>query len=353
MEPDARTFLHALLQAHGPSGAEDAAAAVWRARCRESAEVWGDAVGNSYAALGPAEAPSVLLLGHLDEIGLIVTDVEADGAVRVRGLGEWDDAVLLGQRVEIHGADGRLVPGGIARAPVHLLGGEAAPVRLRDLWLDVGARDGDEARALVALGDTATLVAPPTTLAGGRLTSKALDDRAGAWVCAEVVRSLAEGPPPAVRVVAVADVLEETTGDGSRIAAHTVDPVVSIVVDVTFATDIPGPPGGTGGAIRLGGGPVLSRGLGVHPGLFVRLRDTADELGLAHQVEALHGGTTTLTDLDGALDALRGSATALVSIPLRHMHMPVEICDPTDLEAVVRLLTAFCRGLRADERWER
>jgi endoglucanase len=359
VQAEARDFLDALLDAHGPSGHEDDAAAVFRSRTGRYARVTTDAVGNSYAAVGPEAGRPVLLLGHIDEIGLIVTHVEDDGEaaglLRARALGEWDAQVLVGQHVEVRTASGALVPGVVGKPPIHLLqeSDAARASMLADLWIDVGARDAADAAALVAIGDTAVIARRRTALANGRLASKALDNRAGAWVVAEAGRRIAAAGGGSVPVVACAPVLEETLMDGARAAAHTVAPAVTIVVDVTHATDVPGVDRGTAGLIRLGHGPVLTRGLGLHPGLHARLADVAAARGIAVQHEALHGVSSTATDVDGALDAHAGSAIALVSLPLRHMHSPSEVCALADLDGAAELVSALCLSLGADEDWSR
>ena len=359
MLAEARDFLDALLDAHGPSGHEEDAAAVFRARAAGYARVTSDAIGNSYAAVGPEHGRPVLLLGHVDEIGLIVTHVEDDGhaagLLRARALGTWDPQVLVGQHVELRTATGAIVPGVVGKPPVHLLpaAAERRHVALDDLWIDVGARDAADAFALVAVGDTAVAARRRTALANDRLASKALDNRSGVWVVAEAARRVAAAGDAAVPVVACAPVLEETLMDGARAAAHAVSPAVTIVVDVTHASDVPAVDHGTAGRIRLGHGPVLTRGLGLHPRLHARLAAAAEAHGIAVQHEALHGTGSTETDVDGALDAHAGSAVALVSLPLRHMHSPSEVCALADLDAAAELVAALCRSLRPDDDWSR
>jgi endoglucanase len=224
---------------------------------------------------------------------------------------------------------------------------------MEDLWLDVGARDTDDALSLVSIGDVVVIDRPPTELANGRLASKALDNRTGAWIVAEAARRAAATGLLRVPVIAGAPVLEETLMDGARAMAHATAPAVSIVVDVTHASDIPGIDRGGTGRIRVGHGPVLTRGLGLHPALHERLAAAAAGRGIAFQDEAMHVTESTFTDVDGALDALTGSAAALVSIPLRHMHSPSEVCALADLDAAADIIAATLLTLTEEDDWNR
>jgi endoglucanase len=359
MLPSSRAFLDDLLRAHGPSGHEEPAAAVWRAFAGSFARVGSDVLGSSYARVGPESGPPVLLLGHMDEIGLIVTHVEQedadyDGLLRVRALGTWDPQVLVGQHVTVRTRAGER-HGVVGKGPRHLMTetdlGRAS--KIEDLWVDIGATDADDAFAMVELGDSVVIDRPPAELANGRLSSKALDNRTGAWVVLEAARRAAEAGSLRVPLVAGAPVMEETLMDGARAMAHAVAPAVAIVVDVTHASDIPGLDRGGTGRVRLGHGPVLTRGLGLHPGLEARLEDAARAADIPWQMEAMHVTGSTYTDVDGALDALAGTAAALVSIPLRHMHSPAEVCALDDLDHAAELIARLCLTLTPEDSWDR
>ncbi len=357
LSPDRLRFLYDLLRAHGPSGHEAPAASVWREEAATFARVDHDVLGSSFASVGPDAGPPVLLLGHIDEIGLIVSHIEDedaayDGKLRVLPLGGWDAEVLVGQHVQIRTADGGLLPGVIGKLPIHLAPADG-PARssMATLWVDIGAHDADDARRLVSVGDTAVLVGEPQTLANDQLAGKALDNRTGAWIVLEAARRVAERGGGSVPVVACACAIEETLGDGARAAAHRVDPAISIVVDVTHASDVPGVLLGRTGVQVPGRGPTLTRGLGLNHKLTARLATIAEEAGIAMQPEALSGGSSTFTDIDGALRALAGSATALVSIPLRHMHSPAEVCALSDLDEAAELIARLCLSLDGSEDW--
>ena len=341
MDTAARDRLFQLLEAHGPSGREREAADLWAAMAGEFATVTRDRIGNAIASVGPDDAPAVLLLGHIDQIGLIVTHIEEDGVLRVRGLGGWDPRVLVGQPVSIRTRGGD-IPGVIGSVPIHLQKGSerTSGTEMKELWLDIGAKDGDEARSVVRVGDDAIVGSGPVQLMGSRLTSRALDDRVGAWAALEALRRVAAGSPK-VRVVATGCVLEETLGEGARLVTEAVQPAVSIVIDVTHAADVPSIDKGQTGPQKLGAGTVITRGLGLDETVASALEELATANGIPFGMEAMPGGSTH-TDVDNTLASVRSLRAALLGIPLRHMHSPAEVCDLDDLEATAALMAAYC-----------
>jgi putative aminopeptidase FrvX len=341
--------LRSLLTAVGPSGREAAAAEAFRSAGRAfGAEVSGDVMGNSFVRVaGTGEGPTVAIIGHADEIGLIVTDVDDKGFLRFAGVGGWDPQVLVGQRVTVLGRDGAL-PGVVGRKPIHLLEQEQRKkvAELKEMHIDVGARDGDEARSLVRVGDVAVIAAEPVELPNGRVAARAMDNRLGCYVALEAARLVAEGGGAAGDVVAIAAVQEETQLAGAGPAAFGVRPDVAIIVDVTHATDAPGVDTAELGRHPLGGGPVVERGPVVHDALATLLLEAAEAEGIEVALEA-HGRATG-TDGDVVHRSRTGVPTALVSVPLRYMHSPVETVQLSDVDGAARLIAAFARRLPAD-----
>lgn len=344
--PDA---LSKLLTAVGPSGRETAVATVFRDLATAfGAEVGSDVMGNSFARVaGTGEGPTIAILGHADEIGLIVTDIDDQGFLRFSGVGGWDPQVLVGQRVVLVTRDGEL-PGVVGRKPIHLLEAEARKkvAELKDMHIDIGARDGDEARGLARVGDVAVIAAEPAELRNGRFASRAMDNRLGCFVALEAARLVAEAGGAAGDVVAVAAVQEETALAGAGPAAFGLRPDVAIVVDVTHATDAPGIETATQGRHGLGSGAVVERGPVVHPAVADLLAEAGEAEGIAFSLEA-HGRVTG-TDGDVIHKTAAGVPTALVSVPLRYMHSPVETAELGDVEAAAKLIAAFARRLPAD-----
>lgn len=343
-------FLEKLLNAAGPSGFEVRPARVWREEAgRFADEVRVDVSGNSVAVLNEGGRPRVMLAGHVDEIGLMITHVGDDGFLYFDEIGGWDPQVLVGQRVRILTRDGE-VPGVIGKKPVHLMKAEdrEKPVKIQQLWIDIGAAGAEEVREMgVRVADPAVLDGPVVRLAGDRLASRSIDDRIGAYVVLEALRRLADDPPPPC-VMAVATVQEEigSGGSGAGLSAFALEPDVALVVDVTFATDVPDVEKKELGEHRLGGGPVLSRGSAVHPLVFDLLVETAEAEGIPHTVQA--APRRTRTDADDIRASRAGVPTGLISVPNRYMHTPNEVVSLGDLEASARLIEAFVRRLSPD-----
>jgi putative aminopeptidase FrvX len=339
-------LLRALLTAPGPSGYESAPAAVWREAASAFAEVSSDAMGSSVARVrGSRGGPLLAVLGHIDEIGLIVTHIDDKGFLFFRGLGGWRGEVLRGQRVELMTRDGR-VPGVVAKkgGARRRKGDDDKPTEIEDLHIDIGARDSDEARKLVRLGDSAVIASEPVELPNRRLVSRALDNRLGAYVALEAARLAAEGDGPPGDVAAVAAVQEEV-GDfaGARTSVFALEPQVALAVDVTDSTDIPGGDPKVAGDAGLGQGPVINRGSTINPGVFDLLVEVAEAEKIPFSVNVSTG--TTHTDMDAVVVSRAGLATGLVSLPTRYIHTPTELVSLDDVEAAARLVAAFARRL--------
>ncbi|MEJ2203061.1 MAG: M42 family metallopeptidase [Gemmatimonadota bacterium] len=344
------SFLERLLDAPGPSGFEVRPARVWREEAmRFAQDVRVDVSGNSYATVHGDGNPSVMLAGHIDEIGLQVTHIDEEGFLYVDEIGGWDPQVLVGQRVTLLGRDGD-VPGVLGKKAIHLMTDEekAKASKTRDLWVDVGAGSREEVAALgVRVGDPMVLAQGVVWLAGDRIASRAIDNRIGAYVVLEALRLLAEDPPGAA-VTAVATVQEEIghSGGGARTSAYSLRPDVALVVDVTFSTDVPNIEKKELGEHHLGGGPVLSRGSASHSQVFEKLADVAAAEGIPHTIQA--SPRATRTDADGIFLTRAGVPTGLVSVPNRYMHSPNEVVSLEDLRNTAGLLAAFIRQLGAE-----
>ncbi len=341
-------LLQTLLTTPGPSGHEGDAAAAWRAAAEPFAEVSADALGSSVARVkGTAGGPLLAVVGHIDEIGVHVSHIDDDGFLRFGSVGGWDPIILVGQRVTLVTREGP-IPGVIGKKPIHLMKDEdrkKVPA-LKDLHIDVGAKDGDDARAMVRIGDVAVIAGEPVELPNGRIASRAMDNRIGCYVALEAARLVAEAGGAPGDVAAVAAVQEEITFAGSRTTAFSLAPDLAVAVDVTFATDQPGVELGELTRHPLGSGPSLTRGSTIHPRVFELLHDAAEADGIPFTVAA--SGRGTGTDADAIHLSRAGIPTALVSVPLRYMHSPVEVCQLDDVENAAKLIAAFALRLSAD-----
>ena len=186
--------------------------------------------------------------------------------------------------------------GVVGKKPIHLLREEDRKkvAEMRELHIDIGARDGEQARELVRIGDVAVIDAEPVELLGGRLVSRALDNRLGSFVALEAARLVAEAGGAAWELAAVAVAQEEITFGGSRTSAFSLEPDAAIVIDVTHATDAPGIEVKELGKHELGSGPVLTRGSTIHPRLFellLRHRRAREKIPFTVEASARATGT--------------------------------------------------------------
>jgi putative aminopeptidase FrvX len=345
--------LHNLLTAAGPSGNEVAPATVFRQAAGEFAEVSFDTVGSTVARVaGTGGGRSLAIVGHIDEIGLIVHHIDDEGFLWFSEVGGWDAAVLIGQRVELHTRAG-IVPGVIGRKAAHLLEKDEKDKvpESKALHIDIGASDGDDARSRVRIGDVAVIAGEPVELTGGRIVSRALDNRLGCFVAYEAARLVAEGGGAPGDVLAVAVTQEETSLAGAATTAYSSRPDCAIVVDVGHETGQPGVEERELGRHRFGSGPVLARGTSLDPQIFELLYETAEAEGIPFTVEAI--GRRTGTDADAINMSRAGIPSGLIALPLRYMHSPVEMVHLEDVENAARLIAAFAQRLPADISFQR
>jgi putative aminopeptidase FrvX len=339
-------LLQALLTAPGPSGHEEEPTRVWREAASAFAEVTSDTLGTSFARVRSSEtdAATLALVGHIDEVGVTVTNIEENGFVSFTTLGGIAPETLTGQRIEFLTGDGGRVPGAIARKRIPPEQRRDAPrTELTDLHIDIGAKSREEAESLVRVGDAAVWNGAPVELPNGRLMSRALDNRVGAYVVLEAARRLGEAKDVLVDVVAVASTQEEIGSNGARAAAYALDPALAIAVDITPATDTPGGDASRAGRIELGMGAMITRGPTLNKHVVSLLAEAAEAEGIPHAFEV----TTreTATDADEFQASRAGVPTGLISIPMRYLHTPNELCDLADVEAAIRLIVACAKRL--------
>ncbi|HUA11629.1 MAG TPA: M42 family peptidase [Solirubrobacteraceae bacterium] len=337
-----------LLAARAPSGAEQDAREIWLAAAAEFAATSVDRIGSaraSVAAKGRGEHKRIILVGHIDEIGLLVTHIDDQGYLWFAPVGGWDPQVLVGQRVVVKSAGGEL-RGVIGRKPLHLLKAEERKKvpELRELHIDIGARDGAQARKMARVGDVAVIDSGPLELPNRRLVSRALDNRLGCYVALEAARIVAQAGGGEWEVIAVAAVQEEIDLGGSTTSAFSLEPDAAVVIDVTHATDAPGVDPKSAGPHELGTGPVVGRGTTLSGPLGDVLEAAGKAGRIPHTVAAY--AESTWTDTDGIYKSRGGIPTALVEIPLRYMHSPTELVEVRDVENAAKLLGAAALRLR-------
>lgn len=343
-----RNFLETFLNCSSPSGYEVEAAQCFRNYLSDSCEVSADVLGNSIAVLNPGAPMRVMLAGHYDEIGFQIVYISDEGLLYFRPNGGIDKLNVPSTEVDILTAKGR-IRGVIGKKPIHLLSAaeREKAIELEDMWIDIGAESRAEAEKLVSIGDPVAVRANFQYLGKHRFFSKGTDDKIGAFVVAEVMRRLAKRKLH-VAVYGVGTVQEEVGLRGAATSAFGIDPAVAFVLDVGFATDLPDIPKKKLGDIQLGKGPELTRSCDNNVVLGNLLREVAKKHKIPYQESAAHRAS-------GGTDAARiqlnrsGVATALLSIPNRYMHSPVEICDLRDAEAAVNILVETICALRGNE----
>ncbi len=339
-------FLLELLRSRSPTGSErEAADVVEKYVGPHAASVSRDVLGNRAAVLGDGEK-TLMLAGHMDEIGFIVSYIDESGFIFFETLGGHDNVMLSGRRVTILTRKG-YVFGVTGKRAVHLMDAKERKEvpETYGVWIDIGAADKAEAESLVEIGDPVVYDTVVHALSGRRCAARAFDDRAGCYCAFEAMRRISKsGKKPEFKIVGVATTQEEIGTRGAWTSAFAVNPAVGIAIDVDHATDFPSCNRQRFGYIKLGGGAVLTRGPNINPKVFDRLVDCAKAANIPYQIAA--DGRPTGTDARVLQTTRGGVATGLVGIPLRYMHTPAEVADLDDIEACVRLLVEFALSLK-------
>lgn len=340
-------FLVELLNARSPSGYEFEAQAVVDKFVQSEADVYErDGIGNRIATLRPEGNPTLLMSGHMDELGLIITYVDDKGFLYFDTIGGIDLTTISGRRVAIL-TDNGVVRGVTGRRAIHLLTPEERKKipEKHNLWIDIAAKDKAEALERISIGDVAVYDHDFELMRDSVGIARAFDNKAGCFVVMEALCRLAKDPSGLqAKVVSVATAQEEIGCRGARAVAGAIKADFSIAVDVGHATDHPECDNRRFGEFKLGGGPIITRGANVNPGMFKDLVSIAKEHSIPFQVEA--EPRPTGTDGRELQMAPGGSPTAVVSVPLRYMHTPSEIVDLQDIEYTVQLLTAYAKSLK-------
>jgi endoglucanase len=346
---DDRDFLFKLLDTPSPTGFEMPGQKVWAKWVgKHASEVQCDAYGSTWAVLPGKSERIIMLESHADEIGYMVKHIDDRGFLRIDRVGGSDSATARGRRLTILGDNGP-VPAIIGNTAIHLRrddsGQEKAPL-VHDLWVDVGASSPLEVAALgIRPGHPAVYQDGPMMMTDKRIVSRALDNRIGGYILAQVLKRLAaEKKKPAFTLVCLNAVQEEIGGHGAMMATYRLQPELCICLDVTHATDTPGIDHTKHGHVKLGHGPSLTHGTSNHPQVVKRLIETAAHSNIPIQHEA--SSRFTGTDTDKIFHSRGGIPSALVSLPLRCMHSVVETADMGDIRQTIDLLTNFVLSLK-------
>jgi endoglucanase len=346
-------FLQTLVNTPSPVGHETRGQRVWLDYAKQFAdETFSDAYGNCVAVLNKGGSPRIMLAGHADEIAMAVNYIDSDGYIYVRRMGGVDAAITKAQRVTIHTRSGP-VRGVVGNVAPHLMKqeGDPKPPKIHEIFIDIGAGNKKEAEKLVRVGDPITLVDEFETLRGDLAVARAFDNRIGTWSVIEALRLLKESKTKLhAEVCAVSNVQEEVGLLGARQIAYSLKPDIALVVDVTHATDYPTVNKAQHGDIKIGGGPAITHGGCNHPEVVKRIEDVAKAKKIRLQHEAM--SATSGTDTDAIFWTRGGIASALISLPNRYMHSPVELVSLKDLDQIPQLLAAFAQSVKKGEQFK-
>ena len=347
-----KSFLFDLLETPSPTGFEMSGQKVWAKYVGKfSDSVECDAYGSTWATLKGTSKNVVMLEAHADEIGYMIKYITDDGFLYLDRVGGSDSATGRGRRIQIMGDKG-LVPGIIGNTAIHLrrdsLGSEKAP-KIHELWVDVGASSPEDVAKLgLRVGHPAVYADGPTELGKDRVVSRAVDNRIGGFMIAQVLKKLASAKKkPAFTVVCLNAVQEEIGGFGAAMATHRIQPDVCLCTDVTHATDTPSLSAPMYGKVNLGGGPTVTHGSASHPLVVDRLLKVAKKKKIDVQHEA--ASRFTGTDTDTIFQSRDGVPSALVSLPLRCMHSVIEMAAYSDVDATTDLMAGFVESLKKGE----
>ena len=344
MNSQAQNFLKNILTTPSVTGFEEPVQGLVRDYASSFADsIRTDIHGNVIAARNPDAPFRVMLAGHCDQIGLIANYIDKEGFIYVLTVGGWDIQNLVGVRVKIWSNKGP-VDGVIGKKPIHLMDDDERKKvpKIKDMWVDIGAKDKEEAEQIVSVGDPITVELEYRELRNNIIAAPATDDKAGVWVVMEALRRI-DPAKLKVGVFAVSTVQEEIGVRGAITSAFGIDPHVGIATDVTFATDCPTIEKKENGDVKLGGGPVLTRG----PNITTKLANALVDVAKRHEipVQIVAEGKVTGTDARAIQVNKSGVATALISIPNRYMHTPVEMISLKDIDYIADLMARYCESI--------
>jgi putative aminopeptidase FrvX len=346
-------FLEKLINTPSPPGHEARAQRVWLDYAKQFAdETFTDAYGNAVAIFNKGGSPRVMLAGHADEIAMTVNFINNEGFIHIRKVGGIDPGISRAQRVVIHTRNGP-VKGVVGNVAPHLTKGDKdrRVPEMHDLFVDIGVANRKEAEKLLRIGDPITVADQFEMLRGDLAVARAFDNRIGTFSVAEALRLLKEGKKkPRAEVCAVSNIMEEVGAFGARQIAYSLKPDVALVVDVTHATDCPTISQPKHGEVKIGRGPTVTHGGCNHPEVVARLEEVARAGKIPLQHEAM--SNTSGTDTDVIFWTRGGIPSALISLPNRYMHSPVELVSLKDLEKIPQLMAAFALSIKGGEQFK-
>jgi len=349
MRRESLQFLKAIVNEPSPSGYEEGAAQIYRDYTSPYADsITTDSHGNVFATINPKAEMKIMLAGHMDEIGFLIHYISPEGLLYFSQVGGHDSAVIVGQRVWVHGK--KRIPGAIGRKPIHMLSQDdrKKSPEMKDMWIDIGVSSKEEAEKLVNLGDPVTYQWEFQMLQGDNAVARGFDNKMGSFVVGEALRLVKESGKlhKGVGVYAVSTVQEEIGLRGARTSAFTTAAQSGIAVDVNHAIDYPGVDKKEYGEMTVGKGPTHTRGANINPVVFQMVCDAAKKHDIPYQIEASAGATGT--DANAMQLSRGGMATGLLGVPVRYMHTPCELLSLSDVENCAKLMAAYCEMVKPE-----
>jgi len=345
MRKESLEFLKKVVETPSPSGFETAAQEVIKDRMKKiTRDISIDVMGNLIGVLNKDGKPKVMLAAHCDEIGFMVKYISDDGFIYFTTIGGVDAHLIPGRRVYIHTDKGKVL-GVIGKKAIHLIEEEERKkvAKTEEMWIDIGAKNKKEAEKIVNIADPITFAYGLEVLKNELLISRAFDDKMGAYLVVEIMDGLKDKKFSS-SLYGVITVQEEVGLRGAIPSTFRVEPDIGICIEVAHASDHPSVDKKKTGEYKIGAGPVITRGASINPKLFSLLVGTAKREKIPYQVLGEPGRTGS--DANVMQLSKKGVATALISVPLRYMHTPVELLSTKDLDNTARLIIALIKRIK-------
>ncbi len=344
MDKNSKSFLLNLLKTNSPSGKEEEFQRLWLKEVGKFAKVENDLAGNAIGILNEEAPFKVMLAGHCDEIGMMVSNIDKQGFVYFTNAGGINPRLLPGLKVEILGYSNEKLTGVIG-FNLKKKDKNTANLGCEDFFIDCGYDSDGELKKLIRVGDYIVYKSEPEIIGKDRLICKGLDDKTGSFIVAETLRALSKKKLN-VAVYGVSTTGEETNMRGAHFAASKIRPNIGIACDVTFNTDLPEEES-PHAPVYFNKGPAISVGSPINRKLNELIENTANKLKMLLQFEL--STSRTYTDADKIMFSNDGVPVALVSLPLRYMHSPVEMASLTDITDIINLLVETITSLSGKE----
>lgn len=348
MKDTQKQFLIDLINTPAPSGHEEPVQKIWRDEVSSFCpDITKDTHGSLIACLNPGKEKSIVVVGHADEVGLIINYINTDGFIYVKPIGGIDVSILASQRARILTKKG-IIQGAIGRTSIHLTTREQRDKKpeMSDVWIDIGAKNKKDAEKYVSIGDPVIFGADYQEMTNNTAIARCWDNRIGIYITAEVLRKLSTNKKLNKTVYGISSVQEETGVWGAKNAVYYLKPTAAIAVDVMPCTDQPEVKKETFGDTKLGNGPVITRGVRTNNYMSNELIGVAGKKKIPYQIDVDYGHT--FTDADPISQSRAGVPIAVISVPTRYLHTSVETLNLKDVDQSIDLIAEYITQTKLD-----